>query len=174
MEDIFDQLDAIIKKMFENLNLGSEDSQDSYSISYRFKSGMDEPEIKVNGELKPEISEQFNKLLADFTSRKFASSPINEEIMLENKNNKPFVDIFDEENHFLIVIELPGIDKKDISLISISSKELELKALDYVEIITLPQNYISDSVKARYKNGVLEITILKDQSTIKTSRIEIN
>ena len=174
MEDIFDHLDAIIKKMFENLNLGGEDAKDSYSISYRFNSEMDEPEIKVNGKNNPEISEQFNRLLADFTSGKIGPSLNNVEITKKKNNADPFIDIFDEHNYFLIVVELPGIEKEDISLTSISAKELELTALDYVKVLSLPQNCISKSVKARYKNGVLEIKILKDFSEKKTNRIEIN
>lgn len=99
-------------------------------------------------------------------------------------NYMPKMDIIDRDKEIVIKAELPGIDKKDID-VSISNNRLVIKAKthheekeekgDYLkqEIRTsefyrsvyLPGEVDDDKVKTSFKNGVLELTIPKHESS---------
>jgi HSP20 family protein len=77
---------------------------------------------------------------------------------------EPLVDVIDEKDRVVIVAELPGIDKDKID-IRIKDNKLIIKARNkdrkYYKEIELPAEVRPETAKARYKNGVLEITIEK-------------
>jgi HSP20 family protein len=85
--------------------------------------------------------------------------PIVEEV------REPMVDVFDEKDHILVVVELPGVSKEvikievsgDILNISASGKERK-----YAKEVLLPAKVKTNSVKSTYKNGVLEIRMQKE------------
>ncbi len=173
MEDLFDHLDDIVKKLFENLRLDREDLNDSYSISYSHSSNVDEPEIQVNGKTDPDISSQFKNLLKNFPQESGDSALNLESADPQNDDAELFMDIFEEENHVLVIIELPGIEKQNISLSTVSPTELELHAQTITKMIPLPYKCLCNSVKARFTNGILEINLEKDFNPKKT-RIEVD
>ena len=76
----------------------------------------------------------------------------------------PYVDVsVNEQEHTLkIVSEMPGIEKSDIKL-NVSDKLVLLSAQHgdrkYEKKIPLPSKVDENSAKARYTNGVLELTI---------------
>lgn len=92
----------------------------------------------------------------------------------------PCVDVLDREEDFLIKAELPGVDKKDIS-VSIVNNILTLEASMekeqkeekgeyyhreissglYRRTIDLPVSVKENEAKATFKNGILELTIPK-------------
>jgi HSP20 family protein len=94
----------------------------------------------------------------------------------------PVVDILDKEDAFLIKAELPGIDKKDLS-VDVKDRVLTLKgertSKDEVKeesyyrrerfygkferSFTLPVDVDSEKIKADYKDGVLNIVIPKPE-----------
>jgi HSP20 family protein len=96
----------------------------------------------------------------------------------------PRVDVLDREGDFLIKAELPGVDKKDIS-ITIADNVLTLEATmsredkeekaeyyrqeisrgSYRRTIALPAAVKESEAKASFKNGVLELTIPKMEKT---------
>jgi len=107
---------------------------------------------------------------------------------------KPKVDIAENEERYLIKVEVPGVDEKDINLkveddILIidgeKKKEEEEKKDNYhwVErsygsfqrVISLPANANADRISAKFKKGVLEIEIEKMDvaKEEKAKRIEI-
>ena len=90
------------------------------------------------------------------------------------------VDILDEKDHYLVVADLPGIDKKDLKVrveddvLSISGeKKLENRGREkgshYFErrygsfrrSFRLPDHVDASSVQARYENGELTVRINK-------------
>ncbi len=77
---------------------------------------------------------------------------------------EPLVDVIDEKDRIVVVAELPGIDKDKID-IRIKDNKLIIKAKDkdrkYYKEIELPAEVKPETAKAKYKNGVLEITIEK-------------
>jgi HSP20 family protein len=80
------------------------------------------------------------------------------------EEREPLVDIFDEKDHVLIIIELPGIEEEHIKT-SVSGDILTLSAANrdrkYYKEVMLPEGVDSGTLKKKYKNGVLEIRIGK-------------
>lgn len=104
----------------------------------------------------------------------------------------PSVDLIDKENHLLFRAEMPGLKKKDIKIsvtehdISVSGKverAKEEKEEDYYcceraysswqRTIPLPVRVKSEEVKAKYQDGILEVTLPKtEEAKEKAKEIE--
>jgi HSP20 family protein len=78
---------------------------------------------------------------------------------------EPIVDIFNEKDHVLIVCELPGVSKDKVK-ISISGDIVNLTASNhkrkYAKEILLPCKVKTDSLKTSYENGLLEVSLTKE------------
>lgn len=83
------------------------------------------------------------------------------------KERDPLVDIYEEDDELIVVVEVPGVDKKEIELRS-SKYELEIIAngsehdshqRKYHKVISLPAEINPDVAHARYKNGILEVRL---------------
>ncbi|MGE0268854.1 MAG: Hsp20/alpha crystallin family protein [Candidatus Omnitrophota bacterium] len=103
----------------------------------------------------------------------------------------PAIDVTEEKDHFLIRADIPGIDKKDIELsaegtvLSIKGErkqETEKKEKNYhrlersygqfVRRLDLGEQIDLANVKAKYENGVLEVTVKKNENSV-VRKIEI-
>ncbi len=73
---------------------------------------------------------------------------------------QPLVDVFDEKDHVLVIIELPGVEEEDIStkvkgdILILSAAHGERK---YYKEVVLPEDVDVDTLTSKYANGVLEI-----------------
>lgn len=95
----------------------------------------------------------------------------------------PVIDIEEDNEYFIVKAELPGIKKEDIkisvrgNLLSITGgrkQESEIKNKTFHRIersygkfmrkITLPSEVNADKVQAKYKDGILTITLPKPES----------
>ena len=104
----------------------------------------------------------------------------------------PAVDVYADDDNFFIKAELPGLDKKDISvdvkdgiltLRGECSAENEAKEEKYYQkertfgkferTFTLPAHIDTEKIKADYKDGVLKIGIPKPEE-VKPKRITIH
>jgi HSP20 family protein len=107
--------------------------------------------VKTNLGGKP-IVEPFGNV------RKTARGPMVEE------ERQPLVDIFDEADHILVIAELPGIEEEHISM-TVKGDILTLSAANgerkYYKEVLLPGDVDAESLKSKYKNGVLEIRMSK-------------
>jgi len=77
---------------------------------------------------------------------------------------EPIVDIFDEEDFVLVLAELPGVDESDIHLEArddILNLTAESKDRKYSKEVLLPSAVDADTLESTYKNGVLEIKLIK-------------
>lgn len=87
-----------------------------------------------------------------------AKGPVVEEV------REPIVDVFDEKEHILVIVELPGVTKEKIK-IDINGDILNLNTTDknrqYAKEILLPHKVNAETLKTSYKNGILEITLEK-------------
>lgn len=92
--------------------------------------------------------------------RETAKGPVVEEI------REPIVDVFDEEDHILVIAELPGVSEDKIK-VEVAGDILNLTASGkdrkYAKEILLPSKVKADSARSSYKNGVLEITLKKEK-----------
>jgi HSP20 family protein len=74
------------------------------------------------------------------------------------------VDLFEEQDHLLIVAEMPGISAKDVQ-IEVKDDVLTLSAAKgekkYRKEVLLPGNYAKEKMRLSCNNGVLEIKCFK-------------
>jgi HSP20 family protein len=112
---------------------------------------------------------------------------------VQNKNSfSPKVDIAETDKAFELYVAVPGFDKKDFNIdlkkgkLTISGErkfENEKKEKNYYSIQTeygkfsrsfqLPDNVKEKGIGASYENGILEITIPKDEAKKIASKIEV-
>lgn len=90
--------------------------------------------------------------------KKTPKGPVVEEV------REPLVDVFDEEDHLLIVAELPGVEKNDVHT-EIKGDILILKAekgeRKYSKEVLLPSAVDVNTLESSFKNGILEIKLMK-------------
>ena len=94
----------------------------------------------------------------------------------------PTVDLYEKDDNFVIKAELPGVDKKDITIdlkdrvLTLSgerSYDNEVKEENYYRrersygkfqrAFTLPADVDSDKIKAEFKDGVLQVQVPKPE-----------
>ena len=134
------------------------------------------------------LQDRINRLF-DQTLRTF--QPEGEE-ELERGTWAPAVDIHETDDSFVVKADLPGMNKEDIQ-IDIKDSTLTLKGEKkfeqqvskdnyirvertygtFVRSFTLPQNVDPDKIKAKYKDGVLELTIPKKEEA-KPKQIKVD
>jgi HSP20 family protein len=92
--------------------------------------------------------------------RETAKGPVVEEV------REPMIDVFDEEDHILVIAELPGVSESEIK-IEVVGDILNLAASDkdrkYAKEVLLPGKVRPESIKTSYNNGILEITLEKEK-----------
>ncbi|MFN3550441.1 MAG: Hsp20/alpha crystallin family protein [Endomicrobiia bacterium] len=107
--------------------------------------------------------------------------------------NLPKIDVWEDNDKYVVEAELPGFDKKDIDL-NITNDILTIKATrkqqqekkdknyyyaersygEFVRSFRLPTEVDKKSIKAKYTNGVLELTLPKTkEAKEKSTKVEI-
>jgi HSP20 family protein len=104
----------------------------------------------------------------------------------------PSLDVFDEKDHFVVNVELPGLKKEEISLsfqegaLSISGERKQATDKQEGETfrseryfgkfhrsVTLPAAVDSSKIAASYKDGILFVTLPKSEAA-KPKQIAVN
>jgi HSP20 family protein len=106
----------------------------------------------------------------------------------------PAIDIYETNDSFVVSADLPGLNKEDIQ-IDLKDNTLTLKGEkkfeekvsrdefirveraygSFVRSFTLPQNVEPEKIKAKYKDGVLELTIpKKEEAKPKQIKVEVS
>lgn len=105
----------------------------------------------------------------------------------------PKVDVIESEKAFELHVEVPGMKKEDFNVevndnyLTISGERkfsTEKNEKDYHSIetrygsfsrsFTLPESVNSDKIDAKYNNGILELTIPKDEKKLLKTSIKVN
>ncbi len=76
----------------------------------------------------------------------------------------PFIDVSEEEDLVRVVVEIPGVNKSDISLScthNVLSISTEVPGRAFSKEIALPYDVDTGSARAEYNNGLLEVTLDK-------------
>jgi HSP20 family protein len=80
------------------------------------------------------------------------------------------------DNEVNVVIELPGVEKKDIKLQGTENSlvvSVDTPQREYYKKLEMPVKVDPKTAKSSYKNGVLEVTINKFEEEAEGEPIEI-
>lgn len=103
------------------------------------------------------------RLATEFATNERHTPP--KRTVVEKEKQLP-IDIFDEQDHILVLVELPGVEEKDIH-IEVNGDILTFgptsKQQNTTKEVILPQGVDENTLTSRYKNGILEIRIDKKQ-----------
>jgi HSP20 family protein len=128
-----------------------------------------------------------NRLMSDFRTR----SPFGEEEMAQGAWI-PAVDIYETKESIVLNVELPGVTKEDIALevkdstLTIKGEKkleknvkeenfhrLERSYGSFTRAFTLPSTVQQDKVKAKFRDGILEIMLPKAEEA-KPKQIKVD
>jgi len=142
-----------------------------------------------------ELNRNINSLFDNFFNNLGTVSRSQHEKLLNNNNIlRPTLDLSEADGHYLVTVEVPGVEEKDITLELINDtlvikgekrKSDEIKKENYYRVersygtfkrtLLLPEDADQEHITACFKNGILTVNILRnkvDESKIK--KIEIN
>lgn len=153
-----------------------------------------QPRKEETGLVKPPSKyispfEEMERLFENFSTRGWLrpfqwETPLLNELVTTAERKIPSVDVVDRDNDILVKAELPGIDKKDLD-ISVTSNSVTIKGEtsheekeekgnyyrceiskgSYSRSIGLPSEVDEKASKAKFKDGLLEITLPKLKKT---------
>ncbi|OLS32927.1 MAG: hypothetical protein HeimAB125_04100 [Candidatus Heimdallarchaeota archaeon AB_125] len=155
-------IDEMMKKLMDNFEDGLDPSMLEDILNnpyvYGFKLGVDEdgnPNFNQFGNLKP-------KAYGDIET---------------SETREPLIDVFKEKEIVRVIAEVPGINKGDIDLTG-TAETLKIKAHSdsrkYEKAVSLPVPVDISTAKAKYKNGVLEVTIKRKKHAKEDEGQQIN
>lgn len=161
----FDEFDKSFRRLsdrfftwddvFENQKGGQVQTYGPYYYGYEMTVGPDgKPHVKEWGNVKPTAS--------------LASSDV----------RQPYVDtLFDKESNSLkLVAEMPGIEKSDIK-VTVEGKTVDIKAehedRKYHTRVPINHKVDENSAKAKYANGILELSLKLTEEKPKGRQIAV-
>lgn len=164
--DIFDMFD----QMFEDFEKEFEE------MERQFMRGFDKGEVKEYGPYvygfrvtvgpdgKPKVEEFGN------VKKLSGGKPV------LSDEREPLVDVIEKDNEVRVIAEMPGVEKDKIK-VKLSGSKLQVNAegqdRKYNKSIDVPPGIDENSIKASYKNGVLEVVMRKKQSESGTKEIKV-
>ncbi len=161
-EDIDRMFNDMFREMSENMpkELYTEEKRPDGSVVRRTGPFVYGYSMTVGPDGKPIIRE-FGNVKPSRRPTPFGAQRPSLEVKEERE---PLVDIISDDSIIRVVAELPGVDKKDIYL-NCSEKMLTISVdtekRKYYKEIELPAAVDSKVGKAKYTNGVLEVTLSK-------------
>jgi len=80
------------------------------------------------------------------------------------KEREPIVDVFEEEDYLRVMAELPGVEENEISL-NVEDNTLTIStdtsAQTYFKEVKLPTPVKKKAIEYSYRNGILEVKLMK-------------
>ncbi len=115
--------------------------------------------IRMGPEGEPEIREFGNEDL----TRGFGG---HEEGLPEEQEQETLIDVMKDEEEVHVLADMPGVNKEDIDVKAASTSvniTAEGESREYSEKVDLECKVYPDTAKARYNNGVLEVTLKRKE-----------
>lgn len=190
--DVFDIDFLVFPESAEDLNLKfGDENVDGFKVSYHFESGMEKPEIKIEGDFdERKLHEYLKKFKLDQDSYINGKFPdvINDSVdagMLSldsiNGDNflavegpsyvfEPETEINDFDYFTEIILEVPGVEENDIHLeLDDNGTRLTFFAQNekqkYKKVIHLPFKASEDSYSLKVNNGLAILKVNNDNET---------
>lgn len=153
--DSLEDMDEIFERLSKAMGMNSENLGQHpfvYGFSVTQRSG-EEPEIREFGNIPM-----------------FERTEMGEMCNLDIR--KPLIDVLEAEETLHVIAEIPGIEKENIKL-NATDLILDIETINgspkYSERVELPVKVDPLSARATYKNGVLEVTFKRLESSSRTS-----
>jgi len=88
---------------------------------------------------------------------------------------EPFTDVFDEGDHYRVIMDMPGVNKEDIHVEATEDKLVVSTKGErkYYKEVRFEEKVNPETAKAQYRNGVLTITIEKKDKKKKSKKVKI-
>ncbi|MEM4244874.1 MAG: Hsp20/alpha crystallin family protein [Candidatus Nanoarchaeia archaeon] len=104
----------------------------------------------------------------------------------------PYSDVIEKDDHVIVRMDLPGVEKEDIFL-TVTDNNIEVRAQKkhelkvkkkgyfrhersyggFYRVVPLPANVNPDSAKAEYRNGVLEVKLQKSKTKKIAKKVKV-
>ena len=161
IEEAFKEMEEMMTKQFKNLSkISPEDLTQERTLPDGTHVKSWGPfvygySVTVGPDGKPKVTE-FGNLTPETGTEK----PQTE---IEEKR-EPLADVLDADGEVRVIVELPGVEKKDIKLSGTDAKltiSVDTTERKYYKEVELPAKVDTKKATSKYKNGVLDITIPK-------------
>ncbi len=162
-EDFFREFNNMIRKFMRDLEEIEFPTHEEYMRRKPFKSYVYGFSITIGPDGKPIIKE--------FGNIRPSSMGV-----ITKEEWEPLSTVYSEEDKIRVIVDLPGAKRETIK-ISATEKDVEIHAeaedRKYFKRIELPEEVIPDSAKARYNNGILEITFERKKKERRKKEITV-
>lgn len=160
-DDIFERMLKDINAMFRDFARWPDFPERIRSLRREDKAKVDDKGLEIRGPfvygfkytLGPDRQPKYEE---------FGNVHLSPRGAIARESREPLVDIMEGSDELKIIAELPGVQKEDIKLkttdrtILITAGNGEYK---YQKKLALPRAVQPETAKARYNNGVLEVTL---------------
>ncbi|NVM52388.1 MAG: Hsp20/alpha crystallin family protein [Candidatus Helarchaeota archaeon] len=150
-------IEKIIKKLMEQINFPDDKHPSKGPVVWGFSMsyGPDKkPVIRPFGNIKPRRKRK-----------------------MIQETREPLVDIIEEDTEIIVIAEIPGVIKSDINLNTTETMltlSVDTPKRKYFKEILFPYEVDPNSVKAHYKNGILEIKLKKKRLDDEFTSIQVD
>ena len=149
----FDKMDEMMDEMMKNAFEDMDKLPQGKPMVYGFS-------MKVGPDGQPKIQEFGNV------------QPTQEKINVKNAR-EPLVDVIEREKEVDILAELPGVEKENIDMHASEQFLVVEVPNEFYKKVKMPCDVDEKSVKAKYKNGVLTVTLKKKKPSKPHKRVKV-
>jgi HSP20 family molecular chaperone IbpA len=139
------------------------DESSHMGVLARIRDVINPTAVRVLG--KPVLVFERSRMDRETGERVLHSWWLNEEPAIDAASNGQFVDVFDEGDHFLVILELAGAHEEDIRVeardgwLSVAVDRAESR---YYEETPLPAGAEAHELSTTYRNGILQVRLGKE------------
>jgi len=161
IDKAFKEMEEMMAKEFENLSKNAPESlirEQTLPDGTKMKSWgpfVYGYSVTVGPDGKPEVSE-----FGNFKAETRLGKPHVD----VKEQREPLADVISGDGEIRVIVELPGVEKKDIKLSGTENKltiSVDTPERKYFKEIELPAKVETKKATSKYKNGVLDITVPK-------------
>ena len=168
IDEAFKEMEEIMAKAFEELSKRAPETlirEQTLPDGTKMKTWGMRACVAVGPDGKPKVRE-----FGNFKTETRLGKP---RIDVKEKR-EPLADVIPGDSQIRVIVELPGVEKKDIKLSGTEDKltiSVDTPERKYFKEVQLPTKVETKKATSKYKNGILDITI-PEKSESETINIE--